>query len=301
MFGWQSSARTRPRAPAARRTATSVAIVLAQHLERHRAPERLLDRLVDGRQRAGPSSSRTRNPSMSGSSGHQPRPTCTSRETPVISAGCGSPSSSSIVGATSQMRPPRRSRALRVGVVDVEQRHRVERVRGVGLAGRRVLHQLAVAVIGRDEDRAASRARRLDDLRRRPRRRPRPRGSRRRACRCARPCRGWRSSRGRSRTSPLRTASATRPRDRGRAHLRLLVVGRHLLRRGQHLAVLALEGLLPPAVEEVGDVRVLLGLRAAELREPRARDDLGEDVGDTSPWGRRWGGRSVASYVVMHA
>ena len=97
--------------------------------------------------------------------------------------------------------------------------------------------------------------------------------------------------------SRLATASATPPR----RHLRLLVVGRDVLRRREHLPLFAGERLLAPAVEEVRHVRVLLGLGAAKLRQPGARDDLGEDVRDTSPSGTRSAGRTTPSYVVMQA
>ncbi len=69
-------------------------------------------------------------------------------------------------------------------------------------------------------------------------------------------------------------------RDAQRAHLGLEIVGGDVARGGDELAVLALEGLLPPAAEEVGHVRVLLGLGAAELAEPRAREELAEGVRD---------------------
>ena len=62
-----------------------------------------------------------------------------------------------------------------------------------------------------------------------------------------------------------------------RGHLGLQVVGRDL-RRGDHDAVLAGIVLLAAAIEEVGDVRVLLGLGHAQLRAPGARDDLAQDV-----------------------
>ena len=50
-----------------------------------------------------------------------------------------------------------------------------------------------------------------------------------------------------------------------RAHLRLLVVGRDVARRGHELALLALVGLLLAAVEEVRHVGVLLGLGDVQL------------------------------------
>ena len=67
--------------------------------------------------------------------------------------------------------------------------------------------------------------------------------------------------------------------DAGGAHLRLQVVGRHL-RRGDQGALLAGEGLLAPAVEEEGDVRVLLGLGGVELGAAVLRDDGGDRLGD---------------------
>ena len=50
-----------------------------------------------------------------------------------------------------------------IGVVHVEERHRVERVRRVRRARLRVLHLLAVAVIGGDDERAVLLAHRLGD------------------------------------------------------------------------------------------------------------------------------------------
>ncbi len=67
---------------------------------------------------------------------------------------------------------------------------------------------------------------------------------------------------------PAPIASVTACGDAGSRHLGLLVVRGDVLGRRDHLAVLALERLLAPAVEEVRHVRVLLGLGAAELREP---------------------------------
>ena len=50
-----------------------------------------------------------------------------------------------------------------------------------------------------------------------------------------------------------------------RAHLRLVVVGGHVARRGHQLAALAGLRRLLAAVEEVRDVRVLLGLGDVQL------------------------------------
>ena len=65
-----------------------------------------------------------------------------------------------------------------------------------------------------------------------------------------------------------------------RAHLRLVVVGRHVARRRHELAHLAVVRLLAAAVEEVRHVRVLLRLGdvqlgAAGVRDDRADRDLG--------------------------
>ena len=94
-------------------------------------------------------------------------------DTPVISLGFGRSISSSRVGAMSASRPSAMSCA--VARAEQEQRHRIGGVRGVRAAGLRVAHQLAVAVIGGDEQRAAGvfdRARRSGRDRRRPSRPP---------------------------------------------------------------------------------------------------------------------------------
>ena len=62
----------------------------------------------------------------------------------------------------------------------------------------------------------------------------------------------------------LPIASITTFGDAFRAHLRLQIVRRDL-RRWHHLALFAGERLLVAAVEEVGDVRVLLGLGDAQV------------------------------------
>jgi hypothetical protein len=48
--------------------------------------------------------------------------------------------------------------------------------------------------------------------------------------------------------------------------------------RGDERAVFAGEGLLDAAVEEVGDVSVLLGFGHAEVAEVRLRHQVGEEV-----------------------
>ena len=88
--------------------------------------------------------------------------------------------------------------------------------------------------------------------------------------------------------------------DRVRAHLGLVVVGRDVARRRHEHAVLAGEGLLEPAVEEERDVRVLLGLRDAELREPARGEQLAEDAARAARDGNATGSPNVASYSVMH-
>ena len=59
-----------------------------------------------------------------------------------------------------------------------------------------------------------------------------------------------------------------------RAHLRLVVVGRHVARRGHELAHLALVRVLLAAVEEVRHVRVLLRLGDVQLRAAGVGDHL---------------------------
>ena len=63
----------------------------------------------------------------------------------------------------------------------------------------------------------------------------------------------------------------------GRAHLGLEIVGGHLRRRDE-VALLAGKGFLHAAVEEVGDVRVLLRLGHTELCAPGVRQHRAEDV-----------------------
>ena len=60
----------------------------------------------------------------------------------------------------------------------------------------------------------------------------------------------------------------------GCTHFRLAVVRGNLGRRHE-LAVLTLERWLAPAVEEIGDVRVLLRLGGVELPEASVGEDLG--------------------------
>ena len=70
---------------------------------------------------------------------------------PVISAGWGMPSSASKVGARSARRP-----SCKVGAAaEQEGRDRVGGVGGVRSAGLGVAHQLAIAVVGGDQQRAA--------------------------------------------------------------------------------------------------------------------------------------------------
>ncbi len=71
----------------------------------------------------------------------------------------------------------------------------------------------------------------------------------------------------------------------GRAHLGLQVIGAHVGRRGHENAILELERFLDAAVEEEGDVGVLLGFGDAQLVQP-ARGDVGaEHV--AQPFGRK--------------
>ena len=82
--------------------------------------------------------------------------------------------------------------------------------------------------------------------------------------------------------------------DARRAHLRHQVVGRHLLRRHED-PILARVGLLAAAVEEVGDVRVLLRLGQAEVGAAVRGEHVGEVVAEGL---RREGDRQVEGPVV---
>ena len=85
------------------------------------------------------------------------------------------------------------------------------------------------------------------------------------------------------------SAPAKRRRRRAGAHLRLVVVGRDVARRVDQAALLPLPLLLAAAVEEVGDVRVLLGLGDVQLAARRLGDHLGERRLRPLPRGRRPG------------
>ena len=186
-----------------------------------------------------------------------------SRLDPVISAGGSMPISSSTVGATSARMPPARSSAHLRGH---DERHGVQRVRRVRAAVR-LEHVVRVAVVGGDDARPAAR-------RARPRR-PGP---------GTRPPSRRRPDRGRDRArvpDHVRVREVDDPEAvvvrapvlderRGRlarAHLRLVVVGRHVARRVHERALLARVRVLLAAVEEVRDVRVLLGLRDVQLAD----------------------------------
>ena len=80
------------------------------------------------------------------------------------------------------------------------------------------------------------------------------------------------------RVVPLGQPLEHRVADPWRAHLGREVVGRHVLGRRHQHAPLALERPLAPAVEEEGDVRVLLGLGDMELAPAGPRGDLGEPL-----------------------
>ena len=119
--------------------------------------------------------------------------------------------------------------------------------------------------------------------------------ARRRTCPCGRPCRRWRSCRRSRRTCPTRDRRDQLVGDLGRAHLGLEVVGRDLRRRHQD-AVLAGIDRLDAAVEEIGDVRVLLGLGDAQLRQAEAREVFAEAVRDRL---RREGDRQARELVAV--
>ncbi len=81
------------------------------------------------------------------------------------------------------------------------------------------------------------------------------------------------------------------------AHLRHEVVRRHLLARHE-LALLVRERRLVPAVEEIGHVRVLLGLGGAKLRHPLLRKHLGHDSREHQRRKRNWKGEGLV--VLRH-
>ena len=86
----------------------------------------------------------------------------------------------------------------------------------------------------------------------------------------------------------LRPALAERVGGRRGAHLGLVVVGGHVARRGDQAPLLPLPLLLAAAVEEVGDVGVLLGLGdvqlalAAARRSPRPASSSGARGGNAT-------------------
>ena len=81
-------------------------------------------------------------------------------EPPVISGGCGRPISSSRVGAMSASRPSAKEAPAAARQQD---RHRIGGVRGVRPAGVGIAHQLAIAVVGGDQQRAAASLDRVGD------------------------------------------------------------------------------------------------------------------------------------------
>ena len=187
-------------------------------------------------------------------------------------AGCSMPSISRSVGATSARIPPSRS-SMPVGGDDA--RHRVQRVRGVRRAVV-VEHVVGVAVVGGDEQHAAGRARRPSTTS------PRQRSTVSIASTAAGITPVWPTMSAFAKLMiPKRGASSAHAVDErrgglGRAHLRLVVVGRHVARARHELAPLAvLRGLLA-AAEEVRHVRVLLGLGDVQLATAGARDHLRE-------------------------
>ena len=176
-------------------------------------------------------------------------------------------------------RRARRRREARAAVAVSDERHGIRRVGRVRADAVGLEQLLGVAVVGRDE----ADARRAHASRRRPRREQR-RPSRRRAT-TAGMTPVWPTMSGfaklttRSRSRP-RSAPTTASATLGRGHLRLQVVARHVARRGDEHARLALPLRLLTAVEEVGDVRVLLGLGRVELPCAGAAEHLGERVRD---------------------
>ncbi len=111
------------------------------------------------------------------------------KERPVIASGWAMPSSARAVGATSARIPPL---AQLKALGGDDQRHRVERVGGVGRAVG-LEHVVAVAVVGGDDAGAAAEPAPPRQPRRGSRPPSPPPPPRRGSPRCGRPCRGWRS------------------------------------------------------------------------------------------------------------
>ena len=167
------------------------------------------------------------------------------------------------------MSARRPSASVRVAAADQHHRHRVRGVGGVRAAGHGVAHQLAIAVVGGDEQRAARAAAIAAAMR------PSPASTVSTALIAAASTPVWPTMSG---LAKLRTTRSYRPEPIAstalvgqfrRRHLGLEVVGRDL-RRGHHDALLARIGRLLAAVEEIGDVRIFLGLGHADLRAGRA-------------------------------
>ena len=180
------------------------------------------------------------------------------RSFPRVAASPSSPAGSA--------RCPAARRRIRIvrGAPDVEARHQVQRVRRVRLAGRRIVHHLDVAVIGGDQHFAAARALRgnhaadalVEDLDR-PRRRFEIAGM-------ADHVAVGVIADDRVVAVPLAIAATSLSVTSNALISGLQIVGRDL-GRGHHDAVLARIGRLDAAVEEIGDVRVFLGLGDAQL------------------------------------
>ena len=157
-----------------------------------------------------------------------------------------------------------------------QQRHRPRCVRRMRTAGDGVAHHLAVAVVGRDQQRAAGSSNRIHDL---------PEAGIHRFDRLDR---GRQDSRvahhvriGIVQHDQVVLAGVDRLhrlcRQLGRRHFRLQVIGCDLGRR-HHDAVFAGKRFFPSAVEEIGDVRILLRFRHAQLRAVRGGRDFPQNV-----------------------
>ena len=83
--------------------------------------------------------------------------------------------------------------------------------------------------------------------------------------------------------------------DRPRAHLRLEIVGRHVLRRGNQNALFTGKFILFAAVKEVSHMSIFLGLGDAQLPNAGLTGNLSENSVDLP---RRVGNRNFESFVV---
>jgi hypothetical protein len=197
------------------------------------------------------------------------------------------------VGATSPRTPPSRSSGAG-GTADQHAGHRVRRVGRVGHAvGRSICSALPWSATTRAAPPRSARAASTT---------PSAASATSQARTAASSTPVWPTMSGLAKLirTKASSCSAQAPRavgrELGRAHLRLQVVGGDLRRRHQVARLAGVRGLVH-GVEEVGDVRVLLGLGRVVLREAGVGDHLRQRLDDLRQ-GEREGG--VEGRVELH-